>query len=442
MRQKTIKLLVSFALLFSSFLFGGCTSKTKVDPTQYMSVEFLGIDGSALPNIVIDTEKMFTDLHAIDETVTKEEVEGYYPHGTIIFTDPQGAFSNGDICTVKCTYNNNDIKDKKFEFAGPDTVEITVEGLMDHIDLDPFENFDENLHFDILNTIDGLLLQSKAHTYSPLLEFSDNIENRYREFPMNGIKYTADFGNKRFFENGDVLHITAEADQSLTDQKYQLTRTEYDYTLNNAPYYPSTLSEVPVSLWETLQEFTEQDLSSSFDRNSDYKIDGYYGDSYKMELSKAESIDNLQLQNIYLLHLNPDMEKTEMVKAPYNAILMTYSFDATNVKISKWKDEQTRSFSPCYGYYLLRGVAVDEESDATSKVKYIRLSGLFGDQMVSKFSHGIGSAFSTDQFYDTEDEILNYVKEEAEGLYKVEKASLDWEALKAGTATIEEISFE
>lgn len=145
-----------------------------------------------------------------------------------IVSDKKENFSNGDVVTIKLSYN-----EKKLQEAGigisDATFEYTVEGLTEATDIDPFE---------------GLKIEYTGVSPKVKVEFDTAGCN---EYVRNNVNFYID-GDSYNFANGEKFTVTASYNESKAEQNaINITSTSKEYTVEGALEYPATLDGVDLA---------------------------------------------------------------------------------------------------------------------------------------------------------------------------------------------------
>lgn len=145
-----------------------------------------------------------------------------------IVSDKKENFSNGDVVTIKLSYN-----EKKLQEAGigisDATFEYTVEGLTEATDIDPFE---------------GLKIEYTGVSPKVKVEFDTAGCD---EYVRNNVNFYID-GDSYNFANGEKFTVTASYNESKAEQNaINITSTSKEYTVEGALEYPATLDGVDLA---------------------------------------------------------------------------------------------------------------------------------------------------------------------------------------------------
>lgn len=161
-----------------------------------------------------------------------------------IVSDKKENFSNGDVVTIKLSYN-----EKKLQEAGigvsDDTFEYTVEGLTEATDIDPFN---------------GLKVEYTGISPDVKVEFDTSGCD---EYVRNNVNFYID-GDSYKFANGEKFTVTASYNESKAETNaINITSTSKEYTVEGALEYPATLDGVDLTAIESqFNDMLEAAMSS------------------------------------------------------------------------------------------------------------------------------------------------------------------------------------
>lgn len=185
------------------FILAGCNSKKQM--TDFIEVDFSGMNTKGTATYTVDTKKMYKDVFNYDEETgfpdekTKKEIDaldGSYK----IKLNKDDKLSNGD--KVKVTVSVDEEKTKKIKGGEK---EFTVSGLEE-----PKKLSSEDVTKHLVINFNGVSGRGKA-----------TIDNTFEE-PLNYIEFTIKDDGK--LKNGDKAQIdkSKELEQSLSSQGYIL----------------------------------------------------------------------------------------------------------------------------------------------------------------------------------------------------------------------------
>lgn len=213
----------------------GCGG-TKVDMTDYITVEFAGVNGDGTATCSVDTVRLEQDLAGDDDgQISQEELQKLAWITQFEMTlsyrlDQDTGLSNGDRVTVTVECDEEFAKENKVKVIG-DEKTFEVEGLKDPVQVDAFAP-------DIFQTETGVVLEYSGT--AP--EASLTVRNQCAGEPESLISYTADTTSG--LKNGDEIKITAELPAEAAQEGYVLKETEKTVKVEGLDSYVTSLSQL------------------------------------------------------------------------------------------------------------------------------------------------------------------------------------------------------
>lgn len=145
--------------------------------------------------------------------------------------------------------------------------------------------------------------------------------------------------DKDFYSNGETAVITAELSENTGDKSYVLSRTEYEYKVENQPEYVTDLTGIDSSKLKTeLNDKIKAGVSASigtdkifgegvnnyYERTDAYK--SYDGQIYFTFDKKVESVSE-NLNSVYFSYLKEQKENLFGDRMAYNICSFVYCMD-------------------------------------------------------------------------------------------------------------------
>lgn len=199
------------------------THKNTYDLKDYVTIDIVGMDGSATAQVHFDRNKLESaimgnednaggGMFAVCDTVDSIKYE----------INKEEGIKNGDKLTVSFTLDEGALEKKKYKFSD-DPYEITVENLEKGKSYDPFK--------DVVIEYDGAL---------PNVNISaENTKNIY------DLRYIIDQGDKEKLTKEDTFVVEVQYNkEDLMEKKVALTRTKKKYSCKDAPVYITKKEEV------------------------------------------------------------------------------------------------------------------------------------------------------------------------------------------------------
>lgn len=239
-------ILILLVLLLGIFSYRYFKSRPqKIDVSYYYDIELEGVDGYAKANLVFDKDKFLADNKGkITSRASSKKDETYDEYLAEIIENMAPAeldkyenIANGDDLTVSYTIPEDqklDVEEKyKVEFVEPQSETVTIEGLDEVGEFDPFAYVDIS--------IEGVY---------PTNYLSVKVKDDAPE-EMNFVNISADKESK--IQKGDTIKLVAEANNDTLSQNYgkKVSTTEKDITIDDVPSFLADVSDL-----------SEEDLSS------------------------------------------------------------------------------------------------------------------------------------------------------------------------------------
>lgn len=337
--------------------------KRTVDINKYVSVEFTGYDTVGRASVDFDyegfeaavmkaqgkkeyNEKDLEDMSLSDLSDVLDL--GSYSLLDSIETslDKEEELSNGDEVTVTITYDKEKAKKNGVKFKAKD-MKVTVEGLEDVQEVDPFETLEV--------TYDGVAPNVRV-----------NYENKSKDDFVSDLYFEMD-ADDNSFDIGDTftLSLSDSTVEYAKESGYVFTETSKEYTVDKADKYVTALSDI-----------TDDQLKDMQTQATD-TIEAYCAGSYN-----KGTLGTLNYEGMYLL-----VRKSTGYSAN-NAVYVVYSAEVTS---------SDGSFTTAKVYYPVEFSSVIVKADKS--LEYDSYNSIKG---YSQFeSTGAFSFASTDGYIDT-----------------------------------------
>lgn len=225
-------ILILLVLLLGIFSYRFFKSRPqKIDVSYYYDIELEGVDGFAKANLVFDKDKFLADNKGkITSRASSNKDEPYDEYLAEIIENMAPAeldkyenIANGDELTVSYTIPEDqklDVEEKyKVEFVEPQSETVTIEGLDEVGEFDPFAYVDIS--------VEGVY---------PTNYLSVKVKDDAPE-EMNFVNISADKESK--IQKGDTIKLKAESNVDILSQKYgkKISTTEKDITIDEVPSF-------------------------------------------------------------------------------------------------------------------------------------------------------------------------------------------------------------
>ncbi|MDD6489150.1 MAG: hypothetical protein PUG48_04975 [Clostridia bacterium] len=224
---------------------GGGNNGFTVSGKESCDVSVEGINGKGTISLLLNEDDLdkaekaiygepptdFTQYTQYAEATSKFE-SAVASMSYIITSEKKDNFSNGDVVTIKLSYNEQKLQEAGIAVSD-DTFEYTVSGLTEATNVDPFE---------------GLKVEYTG--ISPNVQVTLDTSGCH-EYVRNNVSFSIS-GDNGSFANGEKFNITADYNESKAETNaINITNTINEYTVEGALEYPSTLDGVDLSAIET-----------------------------------------------------------------------------------------------------------------------------------------------------------------------------------------------
>lgn len=238
----------------------GCGKKTEIALIEYADVVFAGVNGDGTAQAEIDQSDLAlavaSDLAEGKQDRKPKEVLkelgdfAGFSNSVSCSLDKTEGLSNGDEVTVAVTWNREKADECGLKMIGEEKKTVTVEGLKERVEIDPFDSR-------YFGTKDGIFVDFFG--YSPFGWVS--IENNVPENnPLSRVFYRAD--REEGISRGDTVVITANFPEEYEQEGYVLTGTEKEVT---AEYMKSFVKEWKPEFWDSLKPYCEQEITEQLE---------------------------------------------------------------------------------------------------------------------------------------------------------------------------------
>lgn len=278
--------------------FTACTS-LKVDPCDFVKVEFKGADGYGKAEVMIDYDKLYDKARSRikgNEYSYKQVQEMFYESGDFEIDydiDQDDALSNGDVVTVSLDWDNKELKKYGIRYSGDKKITFEVEVLPEARPVDPFdqsifENPDQNVgvHVNYAGCAPEAVAFLKMGTKSSKIE--------------NSIEYTIEIpGEKKTVDSGDLITIRASlkgADNEglvmIDGENYMLTRNELQYRTDDIPVLVGSLKDLDSvqmnAIWNVAEEAFRKHVDRDWSTGHSFLEEIEYLGRFYIEISDQE----------------------------------------------------------------------------------------------------------------------------------------------------------
>lgn len=304
-------IIILLVLLLGIFSYKYVKSRPqKIDVSYYYDIELEGVDGFARANLVFDKDKFLADNKGkIGSRILSNKDEPYDEYLAEIIENMAPAeldkyenIANGDELTVTYTIPEDqklDVEEKyKVEFVDPQSETVTIEGLDEVGEFDPFDYVDVS--------VEGIY----PNNYLNIKVKDDAPEE------MNFVNISADKESK--IQKGDTIKLVAEANNDTLSQNYgkKVSTTEKDITIDDVPSFLADVSNLPEEDLASLKDAAKEKLAEMSLPNGVSLNDAKYVGEV---LSYKENSGN-ELYLLYEITVAEDIEGHKGKFTFYNAV--------------------------------------------------------------------------------------------------------------------------
>ena len=304
-------ILILLVLLLGIFSYKYYKSRPqKIDVSYYYDIELEGVDGFAKANLVFDKDKFLADNKGkIESRNSSNKNEPYDEYLAEIIENmaPAGLdkyenIANGDDLTVTYTIPEDqklDVEEKyKVEFVDPQSETVSIEGLDEVGEFDPFAYVDIS--------VEGVY----PNNYLSVKVKDDAPEE------MNFVNISADKESK--IQKGDTIKLKAEANNDTLSQNYgkKVSTTEKDITIDDVPSFLVDVASLSEEDLASLKDAAKEKIAEMSLPNGVSLNDAKYVGEL---LSYKENSGN-ELYLLYEITVAEDIEGHKGKFTYYNAV--------------------------------------------------------------------------------------------------------------------------
>lgn len=292
-RKKTIDIMEFVEVEFDGYETAG-VAYTDLDDYEFEKalLDAQGIDVEKYENI---DDLSYKEIQKISEAVAKYTYSNYKLEDSIEITvEPRDDLKNGDIVTVTVSYDEEVAEQCKVKIKA-EPMEITVSGLSEVEEIDPFE--------DLEITYSGV-----APNIDIYIETNSSIDLvHYLDFEIEDEKDSYNVG-----DTFTVIISDSDVDYAF-DNGYILTTTSKEFTVDSADEYVTTIEDIADDDLETMKEDALEVIQDS--------CDSYYEDD---EITVGEYV----YEGFYL-QVRPGLDSDWYSN---NVVTIVYSAEITSVE--------------------------------------------------------------------------------------------------------------
>lgn len=304
-------ILILLVLLLGIFSYKYYKSRSqKIDVSYYYDIELEGVDGFAKANLVFDKDKFLADNKGkIESRTSFNKDEPYDEYLAEIIENMAPAeldkyenIANGDDLTVTYTIPEDqklDVEEKyKVEFVDPQSETVSIEGLDEVGEFDPFAYVDVS--------VEGIYPNNYLN-----IKVKDNAPEE-----MNFVNVYSEKDQK--IKKGDTIKLKAEANNDTLSQNYgkKVSTTEKDITIDDVPRFLADVSDLSEEDLASLKDAAKEKIAEMSLPNGVSLNDAKYVGEV---LSYKENSGN-ELYLLYEITVAEDIEGHKDKFTFYNAV--------------------------------------------------------------------------------------------------------------------------
>ncbi len=293
MKRKFIVSALTALILVCVCALSGCSGKTVIDLTDYVSVDFSGYNGDGSASVTIDANAM---LPLIEDQNSPETIAGNF---TVAEIKNNGKLSNGDKINVTVKFSEKLMENAKISVQNP-THSFTVSGLKEKEKLDVFAG----VEFTSSGTSPECTASVKYNGGSPYGKLELQTENG---------EILKDNFDKRYFKNNEkvTLRISETALEQLRAE-YIIEETSRDYIVKTDSSYILTAADLTDEHRKSLDKIAEdfvndkiKEVVNAADRSSRYELLSQLsglnvGKFYAGTTNRIDKLEITTLNSVYI----------------------------------------------------------------------------------------------------------------------------------------------
>lgn len=312
--KNAVKLL---AVLPLAAILVGC-GKPTIDLSPYVTINVDGYNSCGTAEIEGDSYGMCAEFESqlSKSNVSSDTIRGILTKNLDGSLDKQDHLSNGDVITFTWDADKvNTVSEQLNVNLKADPVSITVEGLEEPEDFDPFDY----LKF----SVSGVAPSGVA------------ASDESSDLPVSGVYFSQD--KYQNLSNGDQVIVTFGRDTYMEDcleQGYRPTAHEKTVTVEGLDFYPEKIEDIPQAAIDEMDAYAQEHFKSYVSSNW---------------VNKGENLRSVELVGNYLLNKK---DKSNLFDIP-NYLYFIYKIRCLN--------PETNSEMEYYYYSTFRSITVNAD---------------------------------------------------------------------------------
>lgn len=285
MKKHICKLFGVIILLILMSVITGCTKKQIINFKNTVNFNFTGYNSMGKVNVEID-ENIYNDKEFLEQLFPDSSLKRAKKklmdlmENTEYVLSQESNLSNGDEVIVTVEYDKDILEDSDIEIRNKEFT-IVVEGLVDCMELDPFEKL-EITYIGVSPYIEASIDSTKC----------DSMVNQYVQFNIEN----------NYLRNGDTFTVSAVYNEHDAEEYgFKITSDTHTYTVEKQPEYVTSLEGLDL---KSLESELDDKLTVTTTANT--------GDSRFAHVSFWGSFQSIIEQKhiaSYLITLKPSFEE-------------------------------------------------------------------------------------------------------------------------------------
>lgn len=338
----------------------GCGNKAEINMTDYVSVDFSGLDGEGKAEVRFDAYAMEMDIYEqlsdekkeptpeeIEETLEDAGKLAEFENSITCELDKADGLKIGDEVTVTISYDKDGAKDCNLKIEGETEKTFDVEGLKERVELDPFDS-------KVFNTDEGIEISFSGRDPFGSVSVENHLPSSE---PLSKVKYSVD--KEENIKNGDAITVTASLTEDLEKEGYVLKKETAVITAENMDAYVS--DELKPGMWEQIQPYCDQELTDELD-GVFFIMDGQ--NSYRFTQHDVLSFEGITYGPEAYLATSRVKENSD----EYNLLIVPYYIHATLPGGIRLGDNETAA-----GYAIIKNVIETKTGEIDTNTISVKL---------------------------------------------------------------------
>ena len=367
MKIRKIAFLLAVTVI-CTFMLTAC-GEEPIDISQHINVVFDGLNGkgtarvnrenldAAIESIILgeDEENMsYATLNSVDQIEESIKLD----------LDKNSGLSNGDTVTVNISADTKKAKENGIKLTGMDNLTVTVSGLKDITEIDPFDE-------EVFNVESGEGIYIEYTGVSPRANIQ--IRNTLPDSnPLSKVQYGTEESFYNNIKKGQTITIVAKAPSSFEDDGIVLSSEKTTVTCEKVDEYIRSVDDIDD---ETMQKIVNQcnDLyKSKFESYSDgYNVAFVNSEGKTIYRSYMDSISDFKYQKEYFFALKEGLDAKYGEGMKENGLFITATVNLNKVKNDLFAKE-THDYKNCNINFRVYDIVKNKDGEIQYKADMVK----------------------------------------------------------------------